>query len=380
MGASTPEGGLSRLLRRHIVIALLAVGVHPVAAQVEAEPLLNGRVLVNGTPAAAGPVVLHRVTTETQGEVDSVTTGPDGAFTFRLPAVPDPERGDVYFASLRHHGILYFGGAITLAVQLDSLYEIQAFDTLSVAPEGATFPVQVRNTFLEPSDGGWQVTDLLQIRNDGDHTLVAREGGVVWRYPLAVGSRGHELGQGNAADAVAFEGEDLVVRTPIGPGERLFVVRYLLDDPFIELPMPGTTEVVELLVREPAPPLTTGALTAVESVELEAGSTYRRYTGTDLSETVVRFREGERTGRFPVEWIAVLLALVLAGFGVAAASRAAPVSEPAAEAETQSRHSLVLEIARMDEAYESLSAPSEEERAAYQRRRRDLLRRLKNMG
>jgi hypothetical protein len=357
-------------------LALLAL---PLGAQVPAEPVLRGQVLLDEGAEVEGTVVLHRVSNDFQGEVDSVRTGVDGSFSFRLPNVPDPQRGDVFFASIRYSGILYFGTAVTLPVQLDSLYRIQVYDTVSVAPEGRLLPIQARNTFLEPGDGDWLVTDLLQIRNDARRTLVAREGGVVWQYPLPAGSRDHRVGQGGlAGDGVGFDGDDLVVRSALPPGPRLVVVHYTVDDPFMEIPAPGVTEVMELLVREPAPELAVPGLTAVDRVELEPGSTYRRFSGDSISDGVLRLEEVAPPTRVPVEWVSVLLALVLTGFGVAAVSRTAPRPAPTAPVGGDSRRSLLLEVARMDEAFEALGDPSEAERTAYRRRRRELLRRLQD--
>ena len=380
MGASTLKRRLSRLCGWFTVLVLL-LGAPALAAQVPVEPILRGRVVVNGVGMDAGMVVLHRVSTDEQGEVDSIRTAQDGSFSFRLPTLPDPERNDVYFASIRYSGILYFGAAVTRPVQLDSIYGIDAFDTLSVEPGGHELPIRVRNTFLEAFEGGWQVTDLLQIRNDGDRTLVARDGGAVWRYPLATGARDHTVGQGGIApEAIDFEGGDLVVRAPIPPGERLVTVRYVVDDPFVELPAPGVTETMEFLVREPAPVLVSSELAPNESVELEPGTTYRRFSGANLANTVVRFTEGDAPARFPVEWLAVILALILTGFGVAALSRSTPASVTAVEAPSDSRKSLLLEIARMDEAFEALDDPSNDDRASYERRRRELFRRLRPLS
>ena len=68
---------------------------------------------VADTALAEGVVVLHHVSDGEQGEVDSVRVGEEGSFSFTLPRAPDPGRSDIYFASVRHDGVLYFGPAIT---------------------------------------------------------------------------------------------------------------------------------------------------------------------------------------------------------------------------------------------------------------------------
>jgi hypothetical protein len=367
--------------RIRLTLAALLVGAGQLTAQVPADPVLSGRVMLDQVPLPGTMVVLHHVSNEAEGELDSLRATADGSFVFRLPNVPDPERSDVFFASVRHSGILYFGAAITLPVELDSTYLIQAYDTLSVEPGAAELTVQARNTFLESLEGEWRVTDLIQVRNDLPRTLVARSGGAVWRYPLAVGARNPTVGQGGLpADGISFDGDTLVVRAPIPPGERLLVVRYVVDDAFMEIPAPGSTEVMEVLIREPAPLLESALLTQSESLELEPGTTYRRMSGADLTDVIVRLDEGRAPVRFPVEWVAVVLALILTAFGVATVSRQAPGGPRTGTALSDSRESLILEIARMDAAFDALGDPGEEEALAYRRRRAELFRRLQALS
>ncbi|HSM04810.1 MAG TPA: hypothetical protein VK858_09300, partial [Longimicrobiales bacterium] len=158
-------------------------------AQVPAEPRLEG-VVERGTagPVAEATVLLHRIDPTAAGEIDAVRTDGSGRFAFELPTVPDPGgRDEIYFASVRHQGVVYFGGAVSQAVQLDSVYRIQVFDTAVAPPEGAPVPRGVRYLLAEPVEGGWQVTDLMQIDVTGERTWVNAEGGVTWRYPMPEG-------------------------------------------------------------------------------------------------------------------------------------------------------------------------------------------------
>lgn len=313
----------------------------------------------------------------TQGEIDSIRVSPDGSFAFRLPSVPDPGRSEVYFASVRHQGILYFGSAIHLPIQLDSLYQIQAYDTVLAPPEGSAIPVQARNVFLEEDESGWQVTDLFQLRNDETRTLVAREGGAVWRYPLPSTARDPTVSDAtSAAVGTSFEDGHIIVRAALPPGERLFVIRYSVPDPFLEIPLPGSTGGLEVLVKEPAPPLTIAGLTMADRVELEPGSTYRRYSGQSMTDAVVRLTEGEIERTIPPGWLALLLALVLGSAGVWIIQR--PGLERPTPHHRSDRRSLLVEVAAMDEAFEANPSPTPEERGAYEARRRALLRQLRS--
>lgn len=352
-------------------------------AQVPADPVLEGQVLLGDSVMRSAVVVLHRVSEEVQGEVDSVRVSRDGAFSFRLPAVPDPERSEVYFASVRHSGVLYFGKAITLAVQLDSVYEIQAYDTILAPQEGAGMTVQARNIFVEEGEGGrWQVTDLFQIRNDEARTVVAREGGVVWRHSLPDGAADVEAGQGDFGGGAEVEGNDLVVTGPTPPGERLFVVRYTVPDPFMTLALPHPTETLEVMVREPAPALEAPGLEVAAPVQWDEGETFRRLVGAGLGAgSVVRLAQGREARLPPVRWMAVILSLVLAGVGLWAVQRSSlGAPRPRAGPPQGARQALVLEIARLDEDFAARPDPTPEERGAYEARRSALLRRLIQLG
>lgn len=402
-------------------VALACLPPGGARAQVPAEPVLQGEVLRGSEPFPDVMVVLHRVTPAVAGEVDSVRVGADGQFRFNLPSVPAAgARSEVYFASVRHHGVLYFGALLGEAIQLDSIYRIQVYDTASPPAGGLEFTVEVRNIVLEAAeDGSWQVTDLIQIRNDGDRTWVVSGDRPVWSFPLPEGAFRFEVGQSDLPDdAVRFEGGSLNLFAPVPPGERLYVIRYGLPTPLTTVPMPGVTERIQLLVREPAPPLAVEGLVAEQPVELEPGSTYRVYSGEDLQGGQAVITEGsDGRGGVPMEWIAVILALVLGGAGVLAvglrrgggegsgpkgAGGPGPVGATGAAdtrgsshagggagprlpgasgvgsaADPDSRAAILAEIARLDDEFEA-GPGTDEDRRAWEARRTLLKDRLRS--
>lgn len=375
----------------HSILVLLVLasfaGGGPLAAQVLADPVLQGEVR-RGTETMGGVmVVLHQVTPALAGEVDSLRAGPDGRFRFQLPSVPASDaRSEVYFASVRHDGILYFGPLLGEAVQLDSLYLIEVHDTASAPPEGASFPVGVRNIILEGNpDGSWTVTDLIQIRNEDDRTWIPREGEPLWSYPLARGGEGFILGQGDLPeDAVRFSGTNMLITAPVPPGERLYVVRYVVADAETAFPLPGFTEDVQLLIREPAPPLVVDGLRADQPLELEPGSTYRVFSGDSLTDALVEVSLNPQR-RAPLEWIAVILALVLGLIGIIAMKRRSPALAtasaggrpfPAGGGTEVSRAEFLAEIARLDDAFEA-GPQDADRRRAWEARRAELKARLR---
>lgn len=372
-------------MRSLLLLGLLAAThvVTPLggAAQELADPVLHGRVFLGDTAARGGTVVLHRVSAESQGELDSVTVAGDGTFSIRLPAVPDPARSEVYFASVRHSGILYFGQPVNLPVQLDSVYEIRTYDTAMVAREGQRIPVAAREIFLQVGETQqWDAVDLFQLRNDGMRTLVAQEGGVVWSYPLPEGARDATISDmGLGAGAAEVRDGRIVVTSPVPPGERMYVVRYALDDPYLSVPLPEPTGALEILVREPAPPLSANGLQPQDRVELEPGSTYLRFSGTELTGGQVSLEPGQEASTPPVGWYSFILALALTAVGVWAVQSGA-TRGPAPVPVPQGRMELLREVARLDEEFAGLARPSAEEKGLYEARRRDLLRRIRALG
>jgi hypothetical protein len=360
-----------------VLIPLLAasLGASGVAGQEAAEAVLNGRVLVGDAPLAVGTVVLHQLNDVTQGEIDSTRVGTDGTFSLRLPGVPNPTRSEMYFASVRHQGVLYFGPPLAAAVQLDSLYEIHAYDTLLAPAEGMPVTLEARYLFFEPDGAAWRITDLFQLRNDTDRTVVARPGGRVWSYPLPEAATEVTTGENEmSAEVITYEAGGLVARAALPPGVRDIMVQYTLASPEVEIPTPGLTEMFDVLVREPAPPLDIAGLVPAESVELEGGGTYRRYVGENVTTPSLTVALGEERGPPPVQWIAVALALVLAAGGLLAFQRGSGRPAPV---RVDARQELLVGLARLDEEFQSKRSPSKSEKLAYQERRTEMLRRLK---
>lgn len=349
---------------------LLFFGPADTSAQ---EAVLAGTVFVGDTVMTDGTVLLHHISEGVQGDLDSMRVGADGAFRFGLPGAPDPAVGDIYFATVRHHGVLYFGPAITAGLQLDSTYVINAWDTLMAPEEGFPVALQSRSVFFEPDSAGWRVTDLFQLRNDEPRTIVSRSGGRVWDHALPAEATDVVAGEGEiTAGAAEFEDGALVVRAALPPGERIFVVRYQVESPFLTVPVRAPVEVLDVLVREPAPPVEVDGLELVDRIELEAGSTYLRFSATDVAAESVEIRGGEDVGPPQVEWAALLLAMILAAAGLMVLRRGQTAPERIAAPD---REALLFQIAELDEEFSKVNPESEAYRD-YRRRRADLLRRV----
>lgn len=363
-----------------VALAALSLAPNAISAQIEARPALEGRVLLGDVPLPDAWVLLHQVTEESAGNIDSVRTSREGTFRFSLPTVPDPGgRSEVYFASVRHSGIVYFGPAVDQAVQLDSAYTIQAYDTVAAPEGGAQLPLAARYLILEQEAEGWVVTDLFQIRNDGTRTVVTDSAGATWRHPLPDEATSVQVGGGEIApEAAAIRDGHVLLSVPLSPGERQLVLRYVLADlDEIRFPFGFDTGEAEVFVREPAPPLEVEGLPALETVEMNPGVNYRRYGGSMPAGAGVTVTELAEESGLPVRGLAVLLALSLAVAGVYAVRRDHSMGPPAPEATypVDERSQILLAIARLDDALDG--EPSEVERRRLQARRSDLLARLR---
>ena len=360
------------------VLAFLVPAPSP--GQVPAEPRLQG-VVERGTSGTVegATVLLHRIDPQEAGEIDSVRTDPSGFFSFELPSVPDPGgRDEIYFASVRHQGIVYFGPAVTQAVQLDSVYRIQVFDTTVAPMEGAPIPLGVRYLLAEPVEGGWRITDLMQLDVIGERTWVNAEGGITWRYPMPGGLQDVELGGGDIpGEGTVLRDGAIEVAAALSPGARQLVSRYRLDSLALTLPIPGGAREVEFLVQEPAPELVVTGLAPAEAVEMD-GVGYRRWAGTDLGSTVIQVRPGQGPGpSLSLPWLAVILGLALTGVGIYAVTRrrdGTPATVAPEGSPLEQRNLILLEIARLDEALETARGAEAE---GLEVRRSELLARLR---
>ena len=322
----------------------------------EGSARLEGFVLEGDSGVDSATVFLHRVSPEEAGEVGSASVGAGGEFRFVLPSLPSVDAEDVYFASVEYEGVLYFGSAITTVEQLDSLYEIRIYRAEEVPPDGVSLPIEVRNMFVEFGGEAWFATDLFVIANRGTRTLVAGEDGVVWSYPLPPGSTEPELGESDLPpDAVTFEAGRVRVSAPIPPGDRVLMIRYRLEALGSVIPAPGSTEMFELLVREPAPSLEVVGLSPMDVVGLN-GSAYRRYGGSELVDAVLTLVETEAEGPPPVEWLALLATMMLALGGFLAYRR--PRRRGALpQGRALGREALILEVARVDDELSAAAEP-----------------------
>jgi hypothetical protein len=296
----------------------------PASAGTAAFPsALRGQVLLEGTPVTGAPVTLHRVTQGAAGALDSVRTDAAGTFSFRLPAA-DTAGFTVFFTAVTFRGIRYFGRPLHPG-DTGTDYNLEVFDTIGAGVAGAP-PVLLsrRNVLMLPRpDGGWEVDELLRIENAGSLTVVSAYGAPTWQHPLPPGATDFEIGDSDvAAEDIQRVGDRVLVTSAVPPGARDLLLRYRLRDGVAALPVGEATEIMNLLLRDPAGDVAVSGLAPGGAVAAE-GETLRRFTGAKLSagHRIIVNQASAAGAPLDPRWTAVAVLLLLLTGGAAAAAR-----------------------------------------------------------
>lgn len=365
-------------LAHGVLVSLLLLGLIAfpavVSAQQEVAPILRGTLFVADTPADTGTVVLHWVTPEESGVVDSTTVDAEGAFSLELPHVPIPNSSEVFFASSRYDGVLYTGSYITNPIQLDSLYAIQTYPTQAAPPEGIVFPVAQREVWVDTGPSGWRITDVLDIRNGNPLTFVPEGADArVWSYPLPPTAQNLQIVQVGPIDGPAhFDGTTLVATNTLVPNDNYYIVQYDLASIDFEIPLPGLTELIRLFVREPSPEIQVEGLARQPPTDqIEVGSTFDFWAGENLRDQTVAVSLGGRGAVPPVVWLALALSLLLVGVGSWVIRRRS--SGGSVTGRDRQRKDILVEVATLDEEYARLEAPTDADEERYRNRRAKLV-------
>ena len=364
---------------RVVALLVIAASVSPagVRAQAEVDPVLSGTVLISETPADSGLVILHRVTPEEAGRIDSTRVGAGGSFSFRLPNLPIPGSGEVFFASVEFDGVVYSGAPIADPVQLDSVHVVRAFPARAAPPEGLAFPVSRREVWIAEGPRGWEVTDVVEIQNPDSATFIAADGEApVWRYPLpATALAPRVLQAGPVTGPTRFDGTTLVAGNPIVPASNYYVLQYDLESIEMDVPLPGQTGLVQLLVREPAPAVRVEGLAQQPPEEIEFGSSFLRWAGEALQDQTIAVRLGEEGGGAGA-WLVLAAAMSLVLIG-AASFLVRQRSNLAPAAARRLRKDVLVDIARLDEEHGRVGGGEGRSGESYRRLRARLLDELR---
>jgi len=297
--------------------ALAILPVLPVFPTLSAQTIrATGRVLsADSTPVRGVRVLLHRVGQETQGPIDSTQSDGRGRFQFTF----NPDTSAYYLLSAEHAGIEYFSPPVaTNRERPDTGIRILVYDTSSTTPISL---VARHLVIARPGqDGSRGVLDLMVLRNNSRLTRTTSDTThPTWSAPLPTGTIGLDLSEGDfSREAVARQGDSVIVVAPFAPGEKQLTVQYLIPSgrSVVELPFGRPGAAINVLAEERDVRVTGSGVVLADSQVIQ-GRSFRRWTGVAQAAGLVRIvLPGAR--RTPTWLLAVLvgtLTLVLAGAG-----------------------------------------------------------------
>lgn len=318
-------------------------------------------------PVARQRVVLHHISREVQGPIDSVVTDPRGHFAFRFK----PDTAALYLISARYAGVEYFSAPVHVNRLLpDTALVLVVSDTSKSQPVG----LGSRHLLVSRpgKDGTRQVLDIVTLRNSGERTRVPTDSQTPsWAMALPVGVLHPEPGQSDfSADAMIVAGDTLKLFAPIAPGEKDLSIAYAVPARAREfgIPMPPAGGMVFVLLEDADARLRGSSVASVVDTQSVQGHRFWRWTAEVPRPETLRVE-------FATDWLATLalplaVALMAAALGVGAWIG---LRRRASSAEPVTAGGLIDALARLDARYAGRkSEVSPEEWVQYEQAREKL--------
>jgi hypothetical protein len=330
-------GVVAAFFRKLPVLCAATLALSAAVTPAHAQGVLRGQIEKDSIGVSDVSVTLHRVTRDSAGAVSSTRSGAGGTFSITLPPA-DTSGFTVFFATAEYQGIRYFGPPLHTS-DARSGYRLEVFDTARITP--GTMPEGVglvrRDVILlrEPQ-GGWEVNEVVTVKNGARRTWVPDPGRASWSFLIPKDVGAFEVGDGGTPpDEVRLMGERVLVTTPLTPGSHEALVRYRLpatSNHYVVTP-DMSIDTVQLFVKLPAPQLEIVGVSLVDTVSAD-GQRFARYSalnvkpGTKLS---LGWKGPATAPVDPVKAAVVVLLIVLAGGAVMALRhRRTPPARPAA--------------------------------------------------
>ena len=235
---------------------------------------VSGRVLRGGrdtVPLSNAWVVLHRVTREQGGPIDSVRSDARGRYRMLLR---DPDSAGAYVVSAWYDSLAYFSLPLNvLGRPAAHVEDIVTFPTTSKGP-----PIRLERRLATVAaareDGTREVLEILELENTGQTTRVTKDTlEPTWagRVPARVGQfRG---GQGDISpDAMQFRHDSVIVLGPIPPGpvkQLSYGYSLPMGTRALVIPIDQPTVELNLLVEDTAAAVTAPKLERLGVQEIE---------------------------------------------------------------------------------------------------------------
>lgn len=266
----------------------------------------------DSVPVANAPLILHRITHNSQGPIDSLRADGQGRFHFRLAH----DTSAVYLVSARFAGIEYFSPPLRGDVRgSDSAMVILVSDTSSAA----RIEMGSRHIVISQlgEDGTRGVLEIIGLVNQGDKTRVSPDSiHPVWGHPLPRGTLTVRPGQGDfSPEALVIRHDSILLFAPLAPGEKQVVFSYSLPARIARLPLPFEVPIseVNVLVEDRDAEVSGGTLARADSQDIE-GRMFQRWSGAmpAVGEVTVIF-PGHGTPAWLLPGMVGLVGLLLLG-------------------------------------------------------------------
>ena len=232
-------------------------------------------------PASGIPVSLHPVRNDQELPGQTVSSGPDGSFSFAGLA-KDPSTS--YFLSTEYEGAFYTEGPVDFMGET-GVKDLQIYD---IGRDLASVRVTNHHIVVERAEDHLHVTEILIFQNNGSTAYLgtglnhAENAGVRLGLPASVNK--FEPGMGGDEGSVVVQGRDLSSRRPIPPGQRPFSFSY-------EIPLSGRmdlshrlyfpTDAVDIMINDPGLRIEGGSLSYTGSRD-QGGKKFEIYQAKNL--------------------------------------------------------------------------------------------------
>ena len=243
---------------------------------------VSGRVLRGGqdtVPLANAWVVLHAVTRETGGPIDSVRSDARGRYRLLLRR---PDSTSVYVISAWYDSLAYFSLPLNVigrpAVHVE---DIMTFNTSASGPP-LRLARRLATVAQAREDGTREILEILEIENPGVTTRVAKDSlAPTWAGQVPKGAGQFRGGQGDISpEAMVFRNDSVYVLGPIPPGPvKQLSYGYALraGTRTLTIPIDQPTTELNLLVEDTAAAVRAPKLESlgVEEIESRRFAAYR---------------------------------------------------------------------------------------------------------
>jgi hypothetical protein len=276
---------------------------------------VSGRVLRGGrdtVPLVNAWVVLHRVTREQGGPIDSVRSDARGRYRMLLR---NPDSSGAYVVSAWYDSLAYFSLPLNVVGRPAAHVEdIIAFSTTTKGP-----PIRLARRLATVAaareDGTREILEILELENTGTTTRVSKDT-LEPTWAGRVPARGGQFqgGQGDISpEAMQFRNDSVIVLGPIPPGpvkQLSYGYSLAAGTRTLEIPIDQPTVEVNLLVEDTAAAVTAPKLDTlgVQEIEQRHFAAYRAGPLARGDRVVIQLPAGRFRAQMLLPYIIALLA------------------------------------------------------------------------